>query len=143
MTRSTKPLLAVTALLVAACASKPPLPPSAIFAEPINAFFDADSASLSAEARAAIHEAIPRAHEFDCGKLLVVGHTDGTGTENGNVALSRRRAEAVRDELVRDGYRGPISTEGQGSRNPFKPNEAGQPEPINRRAQIEFECRYQ
>jgi outer membrane protein OmpA-like peptidoglycan-associated protein len=50
--------------------------------------------------------------------LNVVGHTSKTGTENGNRILSQRRAQSVRDRLVRDapplarGQR--VRTEGRG-----------------------------
>lgn len=131
------------ALITSACASEHPkqFATSAIFAEPINVFFDVDSASLSEDARAVIPEAIKRAKRFDCPNLQVTGHTDGIGSENGNVPLSLQRAEIVKGELMRDGYKGPISVEGRGSRNPFKPNESDKPEPLNRRAQINFDCR--
>jgi outer membrane protein OmpA-like peptidoglycan-associated protein len=130
-------------LLTTACVSGHPQqpPPSIIFAEPINVFFDVDSASLTDDARAVIPEAIKRAKRFDCQNLQVTGHTDGTGSENGNAPLSLQRADIVKGELLRDGYKDPISAIGQGSRYPFKPNEVDKPEPLNRRAQINFGCR--
>ena len=133
----------LAALMCTACTVERPkqVPPSIIFAEPIIVFFDADSWSLSEEARAVIHEAIPRAKQFDCGVLLAVGNTDATGSEKGNAQLSLRCAEVVRNELLRDGYRGSVSFEGRDSQNLLKPDDSGKPEPLNRRTQIDFECR--
>ena len=128
-------------LLIAACVpvSTSSIPPRVV--EPIIVFFGVKSASLSDEARAAIKAAIERANKFDCGKLLVVGHTDGGGIERRDVQLSVRRAEIVRDQLLQDGYKGSIAVEGRGSRDALKPNASGNEEQLNRRVQIDFGCR--
>ena len=67
--------------------------------------------------------------------IAITGHTDSSGPEAGNLALSRERAEAVRDALVARGIPADgLRSRGLGSRDPVE----GLPptDPANRR--IEF-----
>jgi outer membrane protein OmpA-like peptidoglycan-associated protein len=41
---------------------------------------------------------------FNCSPVAVIGHADRAGSEEYNMALSLRRAEAVRDALAAGGY---------------------------------------
>ncbi|RZN32043.1 OmpA family protein [Bradyrhizobium sp. Leo121] len=54
-------------------------------------------------------------------KLLIIGHTDHDGSDSYNLALSRRRADAVRSFLMTRGY-GPdrITTIGKGYHEPIR-----------------------
>ena len=62
--------------------------------------FDTGSAEVKAESKPALDE-IAKLLKGEPGlKLRVVGHTDNQGTLDGNIALSRRRAEAVDAALV-------------------------------------------
>src|SRR6201994_414458 len=55
--------------------------------------------------------------------ILVVGHTDSTGTASHNMDLSVRRAGAVRTYLVNDGVDGSrLSTQGKGATEPIADN---------------------
>ncbi len=70
-------------------------------------------------------------------RVTIVGHTDATGALDGNVVLSRRRAQSVVDRLVQD-YgvaAGRLSAEGAGYLAPRASNltEAGRAE--NRRVE--------
>ncbi|MFA6219449.1 MAG: OmpA family protein [Erythrobacter sp.] len=67
--------------------------------------------------------------------ISITGHTDNSGTEPGNTALSMQRAQAVREALVRRGIpRDGLRAKGVG---PARPAEGLTPEdPANRR--IEF-----
>lgn len=53
-------------------------------------------------------------------RLDIIGHTDRIGSDAANMALSKRRADAVRDRIVASGRIDPdqIKTRGVGSRNP-------------------------
>lgn len=53
-------------------------------------------------------------------RLDIIGHTDRIGSDATNMALSKRRADAVRDRIVSSGRIDPdqIRTRGVGSRNP-------------------------
>ncbi|WP_341212536.1 OmpA family protein [uncultured Limimaricola sp.] len=48
-------------------------------------------------------------------RIVLVGHTDMTGALDANIALSRRRAEAVRDRLLRDHGLGRERIDAQGA----------------------------
>lgn len=67
--------------------------------------------------------------------IAIIGHTDASGPEPGNIALSQERAEAVRQALIRRGIpRDGLRARGVGSKEPV---EGLAPEdPANRR--IEF-----
>lgn len=73
-------------------------------------------------------------------ELLVVGHTDSTGSEDRNRALSLARAEAVRDALIRAGLNDvPLMVEGKGAREPLTAETS--PESRERNRRVEFEVR--
>jgi outer membrane protein OmpA-like peptidoglycan-associated protein len=66
--------------------------------------------------------------------VVVEGHSDATGTLEYNQELSLRRAEAVRDALVRLGVdRGRIVVIGQGSSQPVASNDTPEGRAHNRR----------
>ncbi len=103
-----------------------------------NIYFDHDSARLKPESDAAL-EAIATLLRRDPDlRLFVVGHTDATGDLRYNLALSRRRAQAVVEALVgRHGIeRARLHPEGVGPLAPVAPNtdEAGRAK--NRRVEL-------
>lgn len=70
-------------------------------------------------------------------RVTIVGHTDSTGSEVINLALSLRRAEAVRDELINNG----VATEmllvtGAGSTKPIADNDTAEGRALNRRIEL-------
>jgi len=70
-------------------------------------------------------------------EIVVIGHTDRVGTVPYNDALSRRRAERVRDELLKLGIpKVRISIAGRGEREPLIQTEDEVSEPRNRRVEI-------
>lgn len=70
----------------------------------------------------------------ELGPIRIDGHTDNTHTEEYNLGLSRRRAEAVRDYLVVHGVaRDRLSVAGYGERCPLVGNETLEKRAINRR----------
>jgi len=72
-------------------------------------------------------------------QLVLEGHTDRTGSQIHNLALSRRRAVAVRDHLVALGYPPTaLSVEGYGESSPYVPTADEVPEADNRRVLIRF-----
>jgi outer membrane protein OmpA-like peptidoglycan-associated protein len=70
-------------------------------------------------------------------EIVVVGHTDRQGTLVYNDALSLRRAERVRAQLVQIGIPSEqILVAGRGEREPIVPTEDEVAEPRNRRVEI-------
>ena len=70
-------------------------------------------------------------------EIVVIGHTDRVGAVPFNDALSLRRAERVRDELVKVGIVADrIRVEGRGEREPLVPTADEVAEPRNRRVEI-------
>jgi outer membrane protein OmpA-like peptidoglycan-associated protein len=69
--------------------------------------------------------------------IEIVGHTDATGTDAVNLAVSKRRAESTRDHLVgRNVAADRIKTQGWGSDQPVADNNTAQGRAANRRVEI-------
>ena len=69
--------------------------------------------------------------------VRVVGHTDNTGSEEGNERLSVSRADSVRNHLVARGVSTTaITTDGRGSREPLADNGTAAGRAQNRRVEI-------
>ena len=66
----------------------------------------------------------------------VIGHTDRVGAVPYNDALSLRRAERVRDELMKLGIAAEDPVAGRGEREPLVPTADEVAEPRNRRVEI-------
>jgi len=96
--------------------------------------FATDSAELTPEGRATLDRLAPC---WSHGRFEVEGHTDGTGTDAANQSLSERRANAVVDQLVRDGIdASSLSAQGYGSSRPIADNATPEGRAKNRR--VEF-----
>ena len=74
-----------------------------------------------------------------CSNMTLTGHTDTTGAASYNQALSVRRANRVRSELVRLGMSsGSMTTLGRGETELFVPTANGVKERLNRRVEVCF-----
>jgi len=111
---------------------------------PADVLFDFDRADLRADAAPSLAKAAELVEGYPQAPLMVVGHTDGKGSDAYNDALSLRRAQAVAEALrVRTGRQ--ARTQGQGKRQPVAPNAQpdGSDDPEgrqrNRRVQILIE----
>jgi outer membrane protein OmpA-like peptidoglycan-associated protein len=70
-------------------------------------------------------------------KVSVEGHTDNQGKPEANLKLSQRRAEAVRDYLVKKGVAPErLTAKGFGQERPIAPNNTAKGRATNRR--VEF-----
>lgn len=99
-------------------------------------YFDEETTLSAASLRMfpAIMAAIAERGTVD---ILVVGHTDSLGSREYNMALSKRRASAVKELLVKQGVSpGAIQTTSHGKENPLIPTADNVSEPRNRRVEV-------
>jgi hypothetical protein len=100
-------------------------------------FFAFDRADLSEADRQIINQAVEDYRRTGTARITVTGHTDTSGSAAYNLELSRRRAEAVAGELVRQGVPATeIATVGRGEEDLLVPTADGVREPRNRRVEI-------
>jgi outer membrane protein OmpA-like peptidoglycan-associated protein len=118
-------------------AAAPPPPAPVAQAPSFMVFFDWDRSNLSAQALNTIKQAAAAYKTKGNARITATGHTDKSGPENYNMALSLRRANAVKDALVRDGVPATaIAVVGRGESQPLVPTADGVREPQNRRVEI-------
>ncbi|MDX2234436.1 MAG: OmpA family protein [Hyphomonadaceae bacterium] len=99
--------------------------------------FDTGSAAIAPISRQLLDNLAAVARRCDSYAIAVAGYTDNTGDPAANVALSRARANAVRDYLVGRGVAlERLTAEGFGEANPRAPNTNAANRARNRR--IEF-----
>jgi outer membrane protein OmpA-like peptidoglycan-associated protein len=111
--------------------------PQATVARSYLVFFDWDRADLTDRARQIVAEAAAASTKVQTTKIDVQGNADRTGTAAYNLALSRRRADVVKAELVRDGVpAAAIGIEAFGDTKPLVATGPGVREPQNRRVAI-------
>ena len=118
-------------------AAPPPPPPPAVQPPSFMVFFDWDRSNLSAQALNTIKQAAASYKTKGSARVTATGHTDKSGPEAYNMALSLRRANTVKDALVREGVPATaISVVGRGETQPLVQTADGVREPQNRRVEI-------
>jgi outer membrane protein OmpA-like peptidoglycan-associated protein len=100
--------------------------------------FRSDSAEVPASAMSFLQNAAEDLKQMPPGNMLeIAGYTDNTGDAALNVALSQRRADAVRDALVKSGANADmLVAKGYGSADPVASNDT--PEGRLRNRRIEY-----
>ena len=127
----------------------PPPPPAAAPAPPPAAapapqvprnylvFFNFDRSDITPEASNMIRQAAANAKTARVTRIEATGHADRSGPENYNLRLSQRRAEAVRQSLMREGIpANEIFVSARGESEPLVATPDGVREPQNRRLEI-------
>ena len=115
----------------------PPPPPVACPTSDFVVYFEWDRSNLNQAALETIDAAVARARECNVSSVLVVGHTDTSGSAQYNMGLSERRASVVRDALVARGIgAGSIQTQAHGEADLARPTRDGVREPLNRRTAV-------
>lgn len=102
-----------------------------------NILFEVDKAKLSPGAKQNLLRLVEFLKEFPKREVVVEGHTDSTGSKAYNLKLSQRRADAVRDFLVKHGIAPDrIVARGYGEAYPVAPNDTAAGRQHNRRVEI-------
>ncbi len=108
-------------------------------AAPFVVYFALDSARLDAEAMGVINEVAEAFANQVPARVLVVGHTDTSGSAQYNILLSQRRAEAVAQALAARGIASEVMTlEAYGEERLAVPTPDSTVERLNRRVEIYF-----
>ena len=100
--------------------------------------FDVNSAVVRPESYGTLKDIADVLKDDASLKVMIIGHTDGDGDASQNLTLSHKRADAVKDALVKqfgiDASR--LQTDGKGSSQPVAPNTSSTGKAQNRR--VEF-----
>ena len=100
--------------------------------------FDVNAATIKPESNGVLKE-IADAIKSNTGiKIKIIGHTDSDGSDADNLELSRRRAEAVKEALVKEWNidAAALQTDGKGEGEPVSDNKTKEGKAQNRR--VEF-----
>jgi len=99
--------------------------------------FDFDKATLRRDVEFNLVKIATILNQFAEMKVLVEGHTDNIGTEEYNLGLSQRRAQAVDEFLVSQGVvESRLSFEGYGESRPVADNDTDEGRQKNRRVDL-------
>jgi OOP family OmpA-OmpF porin len=101
--------------------------------------FDWDKSDIRPDGQAVIDQLLAdaSAQGIDTVAISATGHTDLSGSEDYNMALSLRRADAVREALIAGGVPAEaITVAGRGESEPAVPTADGVREQANRRVEI-------
>lgn len=99
--------------------------------------FAVDSAQLDFQSQSALDEAAWVLLEFPKTAVIIQGHTDSTGSETHNQALSERRARSVENYLLQRGVDGSrMRAIGYGESQPIATNETAAGRQLNRRVDV-------
>jgi outer membrane protein OmpA-like peptidoglycan-associated protein len=115
----------------------PPPPPATCPTSEFVVYFEWDRSNLNQAALETIDAAVNRARQCNVGGVVVVGHTDTSGSTTYNQGLSERRASVVRDALVARGIAAAsITSEARGESDLARATGDGVREPLNRRTAV-------
>ena len=99
--------------------------------------FDVDRSELRSAARDNLQELADNLREYERTDVMILGHTDATGSDAYNQALSERRAGAAATYLEQLGIAPErISTRGMGENDPVATNETTEGRQLNRRVEV-------
>ena len=106
---------------------------------PFMVFFDWDKADITPQAAAILDNAASAYQTTGQAQVMLAGHADKSGSDQYNVGLSQRRADAVRSYLAGRGIPdGVMTTQAFGESRPLVETADGVREPQNRRVEITY-----
>jgi len=102
-----------------------------------NVLFDFDKSDLTPAARSELDALMAKLQNADVVSIKVIGHTDSTGSDAYNQALSERRASSVAAYLLSQGLApNKLTSEGKGESQPVADNETEEGRAQNRRVEL-------
>lgn len=105
-----------------------------------DAAFGSGRSTLKPEARESLGGIVEFVNREPAKRIRIEGHTDSSGSANANLALSQKRAEAVRDALVERGVEpARILVIGVGAERPQASNDTAEGRSRNRRVDVILE----
>lgn len=114
-----------------------PAPKPAAVQKQFLVFFDFNKSNITPEASKVINQAAAAAKQGNAARVSLTGHADRSGSDKYNMALSLKRGNAVKAELVQLGIPADqISVVGKGESEPLVATPDGVREPQNRRVEI-------
>ena len=121
----------IEALFGKAIEIQPP-PPTKYFL-----YFDFDSVQLTQESKSKLPQIVEITKERASNDVGINGHTDRSGNTKYNFLLSMKRAESIKNELLKLGIAPAIiTTTSHGEGNPLIPTKDNTSEPLNRRVEV-------
>jgi outer membrane protein OmpA-like peptidoglycan-associated protein len=101
-------------------------------------YFSFNSDGIRDESQPTLKDIVEVLHRHPAWKLKVDGHTDNIGGDEYNLALSKRRAAAVKDALVKQYHieAGRLVTDGYGASRPKDTNDTLEGRARNRRVEL-------
>jgi outer membrane protein OmpA-like peptidoglycan-associated protein len=100
-------------------------------------YFDTNSDLIKPESQPALTELLQALQEKPAAHVLIEGHTDSTNTDQYNLILSQKRAQAVINWLVRSGIaKDRLTARGFGESKPVADNNTLQGRALNRRVEV-------
>jgi outer membrane protein OmpA-like peptidoglycan-associated protein len=104
---------------------------------PSGIFFDSGKSTLKSGAKKTLDRIAQQLAGDTAIRVVVEGHTDSTGSADKNMALSEKRAQAVRDYLVSKGVpESQINSAGKGESEPIATNKTVAGRQQNRRVEL-------
>jgi OOP family OmpA-OmpF porin len=99
--------------------------------------FDFDKATLKPTADEKIDKAVAHVNKMEGEKFELKGYTDSVGSEAYNLKLSQRRADAVRNAMIKKGAPADrITAKGYGEASPAASNSTKAGRAENRRVEL-------
>lgn len=112
-------------------------PRGTVITVPSGVLFESGKFALLAGARSKLDPIAEALKQHEDHKIIVEGHTDSQGTDESNLELGQKRAQAVRDYVVSQGVKADqITAVGIGEGRPVADNSTAEGRANNRRVEI-------
>jgi OmpA-OmpF porin, OOP family len=102
-----------------------------------NVHFDFGKATLRPESFPELTELVNYLKNKDDVRVEIAGHTDNVGKEADNIKLSRERADAIRNYVIKKGIQPVrVTAKGYGASEPVADNDTDEGRQMNRRTEV-------